>query len=73
MNITPVRPGTYDVHIVPQHGAWGVEVEGENFTRTLLPTQYEAIAYGVRLARESAALLLIHGRDGQFRDVRNYG
>ena len=75
MNVTPiipVRPGTYDVHVVPFSGSWAVKCEGASTYCFASQTQTEAIGYGMRLARQSAAMLVIHGRDGQFREVRNY-
>lgn len=61
-----------DVHVVPQGLMWSVVEEG-NATRLLTArTQLEAIAYGMSLARQGANLLVIHGRNGQFRQVWNY-
>ena len=75
MNIAatlPLKPGTYDVHVVPTAGTWAVKSEHVTNYRGYFQTQTEAIAYGMALARQSAAMLVIHGRDGQFREVRSY-
>lgn len=70
----PIQKGTYDIHVVPINGAtaWAVKGEQNRFYSMVAETQFEAIAYAVRQARESSAQLVIHGRDGRFRDVRSY-
>lgn len=72
--VQPIKKGTYDLHVVSiNHGsAWAVKNEQNEFYSMVAPTQTEAIAFGMHQARESAAQLVIHGRDGRFRDVRNY-
>lgn len=67
------RPGTYDIHVVPNGDAWAVKREGEPAFLREVRTQREAISFGQYLARESAPnSLVIHGVDGRFRDVRTY-
>lgn len=75
MNIVatlPLKPGTYDVHVIPDSGSWAVKSEHVENYFGRFQTQTEAIAYGMALARQSAAMLVVHGRDGRFREVRSY-
>lgn len=67
------KPGTHDVHVVPSFRGWAVTVENSSFYYSFANTQIEAIAQGMQLARQAAASLLIHGRDGRIRDVWHYG
>ena len=61
-----------DVHVVPADGLWAIKQEHlPRYTR-LFATQYEAIGHAARYARDGASLLVIHGADGRFRDVRSY-
>lgn len=67
-----IPKGSYDVHVVPYNGAWAVKSEhltGYSFIRQ---TQTEAMAEAMRLARGSGASMIVHGRDGRFREVRSY-
>lgn len=72
MQVTPIRPGKADVHVVPTAGGWAVKQEHLPTYTMVATTQVEAIAAGMRLAREGAALLVIHGEDGRFRQVWSY-
>lgn len=65
-------PFRFDVHIVPSGSSWAVKAENLPSYLYVARTQREAIAYGIELARDAASQLLIHGKDGRFRDVRVY-
>lgn len=70
-NMPPIQRG--DVHVVPYGKSWVVEYAGGNDEPLYMAdTQKDAIRFGIETAREGAALLIIHGQDGRFRDVRNY-
>ena len=69
--ITP-RPIMSDVHVVPLNGNWAVKQEHLTSYSRVTQTQAEAIGLGIELARSGATQLVIHGVDGQFRDVRSY-
>lgn len=61
-----------DFHIVKHMDGWNVRQEREQVPEARFKTQLEAIAYGMQLARHEAVDLVIHGRDGKFRDVWSY-
>lgn len=62
-----------DVHVVPNGESWTLKIERLNMSMPRYETQAEAIGLGIRIAREMAVQLIIHGQNGQFRDVWNYG
>ena len=72
MNIASIIPARRDVHVVPYRGKWAVEIEHEGTARCVVDTQIEAMAYGMTLAREAAVSLVIHGRNGRFRETWSY-
>ena len=61
-----------DYHIVKHMGGWNVKQENTHVPEARFETQAEAIGYGISLARHEAVSLIIHGRDGRFREVYNY-
>lgn len=71
-NIEPTFPMRRDIHVVPSNKMWAVKLEGEPYYYSIFNTQREATSYAVSMAKVSASLVIIHGQNGQFRDVRNY-
>lgn len=74
INTTPltILPLRSDFHIVPRGHQWIVKQEhrvnpvGWHFTKL------EAIAHGMKQARDGAVSLIIHGRDGRIQRVYSY-
>lgn len=66
-------PRKGDVHVMPSEKGWRVQVEGTGGARSTHKTQAEAAQTARRIARQSKAELLIHGRDGKIRDRSTYG
>lgn len=66
------RNAANDVHVVPYGAAWALKLERIPGHRMVQRTQYEAIAAGAGQARAAAVHLVIHGRDGRFREVRDF-
>lgn len=66
------RNAAHDVHVVPYGAAWALKLERIPGHRMVQRTQYEAIAAGAGQARAAAVHLVIHGRDGRFREVRDF-
>jgi hypothetical protein len=64
--------GERDFHVIPFGGGWAVKPEFSDQYIGLWDTQIEAMAFGMRQARDSASALIVHGLDGRFREVRNY-
>lgn len=65
-------PKTGDVHVVPGAKGWRVEVEGQGQTGTH-KTQSDAWDQARRLAQQTQAEALLHGRDGKIRERNSYG
>lgn len=61
------------VHVTTSPRGWAVSITGDDYYFALAQTQREAIIEGVRLAKEAAATLYIHGRNGRIREVWHYG
>lgn len=61
-----------DFHVVYHMGGWNVKKELSNVAEARFDTQLEAMAYGRDLAKYDAVSLIIHGRDGKFREVWSY-
>jgi hypothetical protein len=60
-------------HIVPRDGHWAVQRENAGRASSLHKTQAEAIVAGRKIAKAEHSELVIHGRDGKFRDKDSYG
>jgi hypothetical protein len=67
--ITAVKPV---FHVVPSQQFWALTKVGELFPLGTYLTKTEALSSGIAQARAGAGLLYVHGRDGQFKEVRNY-
>lgn len=66
------RNAVRDVHVVPHAGSWAVKVERSPGYAALVPTQVEALGLAVSQARAAGVQLVLHGRDGRFREVYDY-
>jgi len=61
-----------DIHVVPHENDWAIAIEGTG-TRTRYQSLEAAIAVATRLAKQTRAELLIHGRDGQISEYDSPG
>lgn len=68
----PALKGNHDIHVVPHQGYWATKNELLPYYTGVFMTQTEAIASGMEQARSGLAHLVVHGRDGRIRDVRDY-
>ena len=60
-------------HVVPHPDGWAVRGEGNSRTTSVHDTQQEAINVAREIARNQGGELLIHGRDGQIRELDSSG
>lgn len=61
-----------DYHVVPMQGSWAIKGEANPHYTGIFETQIEATSYAMTLAREAATSVVIHGRNGQIREVWSY-
>jgi hypothetical protein len=61
-----------DIHVVPHDNEWAIAFEGTG-TRARYQSPETAIAVAARLAKQTKAELLIHGRDGQISECDSFG
>ncbi|QYY30515.1 MULTISPECIES: DUF2188 domain-containing protein [Cupriavidus] len=54
-----------NIHVVPTHNGWAVQLDGGSGNEHRFTCQKHAIATGTERARQAKVALLIHGRDGQ--------
>lgn len=66
-------PKKGDVHVMPSEKGWRVQVEGTGGARSTHKTQAEATQTARRIARQTKAELLIHGRNCKVRARNTYG
>lgn len=66
------RNAVHDIHVVPHAGSWAVKVEREPSYKAVMPTQTEALGLAITQARAAGVQLVLHGRDGRFREVFDY-
>ena len=62
-----------NLHVVPRNDGWAVRTEGRSRATSVHPSQREAIEAARKLAKQHAAQLVIHGRDGRIRNRDSYG
>lgn len=60
-------------HVVKRNDEWGVRGEGNSRDTSRHATQAKAIGAARDIARNQAAEVVIHGRDGRIRDKDSYG
>jgi hypothetical protein len=58
---------------VPDSGGWAVKKNGGSAASSVYKTQGDAIGAARRVAKKTKGQVVVHGRDGRIRDVRNYG
>lgn len=61
-----------NIHVVYTRRGWALEVEGGQWYYSFARTQLDAISEGSNMARQAAASLIIHRKDGRFREVWTY-
>lgn len=72
MEPLPIKRGKTDFHVVPSNGFWAVKAEHLQFYVGYWYTKTEAMAYAMQQARESASMVVVHGKDGKIQEVRDY-
>jgi hypothetical protein len=60
-------------HVVPKNGGWDVKGAGNQKSTAHTETQKEAITVAKEIAKNQRSEVVIHGRDGKFRDKDSYG
>lgn len=68
----PIKRGSSDFHVVPSNGLWAVKAEHLQFHVGYWYTKTEAMAYAIQQARDSASMVVVHGRNGKIQEVRDY-
>ncbi len=57
------------IHIVPCDGEWAIREEGADDVLALHPTQQAAIEEAIDVAHDQEIDIVVHRRDGSFRNV----
>jgi uncharacterized protein YdaT len=60
-------------HVVKRDNGWAVKGAGNEKATKVVPTQKEAIEIGKQIAKNQQSELVIHSRDGKFREKNSYG
>lgn len=60
------------VHVIPDGVYWSVKGQGQEFPSGTFITKVEAMALAIRTARDGQGLLVVHGKNGRFQEVRSY-
>jgi len=60
-------------HVVRRGDGWGVVGGGNSRATAILPTQQEAFERAREIAQNQGVDVVIHGRNGQFRERHSYG
>lgn len=63
--------GNNNKHVVKSGNGWAVKIAG--YTVAVQPTQKAAINTATNMARSDRSEVVIHGRDGKFREKNSYG
>ena len=61
-----------NLHIVPSEGDWAVRISGSVEPLAIESTQEKAIAAALEIAADHEADVVVHRRDGTFRNVIGY-
>ena len=64
---------TITIHVVPHPLGWAVKFAGDPTSVGVFDTQKPAIACGRGCAKPLQGELIIHAKNGQFRDSESYG
>ena len=62
-----------DQHVLPHGGRWAVKGDGSRRASRVVGTRGEAIEVARRIARNQGTDVVIHGRDGEARELDSYG
>lgn len=60
------------IHIVPHDGEWAIRISGSDDPVATEPTQQAAIELAMELAADKELDVVVHRRDGSFRNVIDY-
>ncbi len=60
------------IHIVPHDGEWAIRISGCDDPVATEPTQQAAIELAMDVATDEELDVVVHRRDGSFRNVINY-
>lgn len=66
------QPNERQHHILPHPEGWAVARSGAKRPARVCATKFEAMEAGIRIARNQAGILVIHGRDGTVQEQRDY-
>ena len=70
---TIVAENIKNLHVIRRDDGWAVNREGKSQDSVVIKrTQREAINYAIEIARKNQVEVIIHGRDGQIRDRKDY-
>ncbi|YCM42493.1 DUF2188 domain-containing protein [Verrucomicrobiaceae bacterium 227] len=61
-----------NLHIVPHEDGWAIRVSGSSDPITTHPTQQAAIEASMKHAEDEECNVVVHRRDGTFRNVISY-
>lgn len=62
------------IHVTPhKDGGWQVKTAGKERASKVCTTQKECISHATTQAKNNAAELYIHGRNGQIREKNSFG
>jgi hypothetical protein len=62
-----------NVHVVKHPNGWAAKVAGNEKATKVTATQEEAEKVAIRIATNQKSEVIIHGRDGKFREKNSYG
>lgn len=66
------KANSENLHVVPRIDGWAVRSEGSIRATSIHSSQREAIHAARKVAKKTAAQLVIHGRDGRIRERDSY-
>ncbi len=61
-----------NLHIVPHEGDWAVRITGSDEPLSIQSTQEKAVAAALEIAADNEVDIVVHRRDGTFRNVIGY-
>jgi len=61
-----------NLHIVPHDGEWAVRITGSDEPLAVETTQEKAIAAALEIAADHEADIVVHRRDGTFRNIIDF-
>ncbi|NNC87131.1 MAG: DUF2188 domain-containing protein [Akkermansiaceae bacterium] len=60
------------IHIVPHDGEWAIRLANSEHPASVHPTQQAAIESAMDIAEDEESDIVVHRRNGSFRNVINY-